>query len=357
MTAVHDSLAAEYRAALVAYVQAPDEAGRARAYELGHRAVEAQVGLLELVAIHRLAVDDFVGDAAGEPVGEDRVRGLAGDRGARARVVASIEFLTESLSTFEMAQRGYREAQERAALAHDIALTLQRSLLPADLPVPPGLELAVRYLPAGPHVEVGGDWYDVVPLGGLRVGLVVGDVMGHGIHQAAAMGQMRMGLRAYLLEDHPIDEVVHRTDVLLQSLGGMQTATMVLGVVDLGGPTLSLANAGHPPPVLVDPGGAVRLLTGGHGRLLGLSQAADRPVHGPEHIAPGSCVFMYTDGLLEQYERAGEDGFQLLRDTVEGFAGSPDELCDRVTDAMVDDEPGDDVCLLAVKVVAQASGG
>lgn len=340
MTTAHDDLAVEYRAALVAYVLAPDETGRSRAYELGHRAVEAKMGLLELVAIHRTAVDDFVTD---EPM--------------RSRVAGSIEFLTESLSTFEMAQRGYREAQERAALAHEIALTLQRSLLPVDLPVPAGLDHAVRYLPAGPHVEVGGDWYDVVCLGGRRVGLVVGDVMGHGIHQAAVMGQLRLGLRAYLLEDHPVDDVVHRTDALLQSLGGMQTATLVLAVVDLGGPTLCLANAGHPPPVLVDPMGVAQLITGGHGRLLGLTQAADQPVHGPVAVAPGSCVLMYTDGLLERCERAGEDGFELLRDTADGFVGSPDELCDRVTDAMVDREPGDDVCLLAVKVVAEPGAG
>lgn len=334
MTSVHDDLAAEYRTALVAYVQAPDEAGRSRAYELGHRAVEARIGLLELVAIHRTAVDDFVADAP-----------------TRERVVASIEFLTESLSTLEMAQRGYREAQERAAVAHDIALTLQRSLLPGDLPVPAGLELAVRYLPAGPNVEVGGDWYDVVSLDGPRVGLVVGDVMGHGIHQAAVMGQMRLGLRAYLIEEHPLDDVVHRTDALLQSLGGPHTATLVLGVIDLAGATLSLANAGHPPPVLVGPTGSARFLTGGHGRLLGLAEAADRPVHGPLAVAPGSCVLMYTDGLLERCERAGGDAFDLLQLTVEGFEGSPDELCDRVTDTMVDDEPGDDICLLAVKVL------
>jgi serine phosphatase RsbU (regulator of sigma subunit) len=340
VTAVDHDLATEYRAALVAYVGAPDETGRARAYELGHRAVVAEVGLLDLVAIHRLAVDDLMSEEA-----------------TVARVVASLEFLAESLSTFEMAQRGYREAQERAALAHDIALTLQRSLLPSDLPVPDGLEIAVRYLPAGPDVEVGGDWYDVVPLGGRRVGLVVGDVMGHGIHQAAVMGQMRLGLRAYLLEDHSIDEVVHRTDTLLRSLGGTRTATMVLGVVDLGEGTMALANAGHPPPVLVGPDGAARYVTGGHGRMLGLVEGAARPVHGPDAIAEGSCVLMYTDGLLERHERAGSDSPALLCQAIRGFAGSPEELCDHVTDVMVDGVPSDDVCLLAVKLVSHPQVG
>jgi serine phosphatase RsbU (regulator of sigma subunit) len=331
-----NDLATEYHDALVAYVKAPDEAGRAHAYELGNRAVREQIGLLELLAIHRSVVDGFPGDPD-----------------MRSLVVAGLDFLTESMSTFEMTQSGYREAQERAAIAHDIALTLQRSLLPTDLPETPGLEFAVRYLPAGPDVEVGGDWYDVMPLGGGKVGLVVGDVMGHGIHQAAAMGQVRLGLRAYLLEeDHTIDEVVQRTDVLLQSLGEMQTATLVLAVIDLAGPAVSLVNAGHPMPVLIEPDGSATFITGGHGSLLGLHHSAPRPVLGPRRVTPGSSLLLYTDGLIDRHEREGEDGFAHLLATLDGFSGSPDELCDRVTQTMVEDEPGDDVCLLAVKVAS-----
>jgi serine phosphatase RsbU (regulator of sigma subunit) len=328
-----DDLADEYREALVAYVKAPDESGRAHAYELGSRAVREQVGLLELVALHRATVAGFPGDPD--------MRGL---------VVAACDFLSESLSTFEMTQSGYREAQERAAIAHDIALTLQRSLLPVELPATPGLELAVRYLPAGPDVEVGGDWYDVVELDDRRVGLVVGDVMGHGVHQAAAMGQLRLGLRAYLLEHHPIGEVVQRTDLLLQSLGEMETATLVLAVLDLAGASLSLVNAGHPAPVLIDPSGAASFVTGGHGRLLGLPRSEPRPVLAPRAVEPGSSLLLYTDGLIDGHERAGADGLEHLREALDGFSGSPEELCDRVTTAMVEDEPGDDVCLLAVKL-------
>lgn len=339
MSAGPDELADAYRDALAAYVASPDEGGRAQAYALGHRAVELHVGLLDLVAIHRLAMADC----------------LAAAPATVARVGAAMDFLVESLSTFEMAQRGYREAQQRAAVAHDIALTLQRSLLPTDLPVPPGLDVAVRYVPAGRQVAAGGDWYDVVPLDGSQVGLVVGDVMGHGIHQAAVMGQLRLGLRAYLLEGHPIDQAVVRTDRLLRSLGGRQTATLVLGVVDTEAHTLALASAGHPPPLLVEPGGGdARFVTGGHGPLLGLADAADRPVHGPVAIAPGSRLLMYTDGVLEQHERAGRDASEDLRSAAGGEVGSADALCDRVTAAMIAGEPGDDVCLLAVELLGSA---
>jgi serine phosphatase RsbU (regulator of sigma subunit) len=334
MTGDADELASAYRAALVGYIEAPDESGRSQAYELGHSAVRAELGVLDLVAIHRAAVEEVVTDAAD-----------------RRRVQHALDFLAESLSTFEMAQRGYREVQERAAIAHDLAVTLQRSLLPEERPAPPGLELAVRYLPAGRLTEVGGDWYDVVELGEQRVGLVVGDVMGHGIHQAAVMGQLRLGLRAYLLSDDPLTEAVHRTDVLLQSLGRLETATLVVGVADLAAGTLMLANAGHPPPVLVDPTGTPSYLTGGHGRLLGLPEPTDRPVDPPQPIAPGSSVPMYTDGLIECAERAGEDPFEVLLDRVTGFEGTPDELCEQVTEAMVGDEPADDVCLLAARTV------
>jgi serine phosphatase RsbU (regulator of sigma subunit) len=343
-----DGIAAAYRDALAAYVRAPDESGLARAYRLGHRAVEAEIGLLELVGVHRAAVLDVMADAAGSEGGE----GPAGTEGGErpGEILAAVDFLAESLATFEMAQRGYHEAQERAALAHEIALMLQRSLLPVDLPVPPGLDLAVRYLPAGRHGDVGGDWYDVVALGESRVALTVGDVMGHGIRQAAVMGQMRLGMRAYLLEGHPVREVVRRTDKLLQSLGDLQTATLVLGEIDLSGPKLRLVNAGHPPPVIVDPGGHAALVRGRHGRLLGLGGDAAWPIIGPEQIRSGSFVLMYTDGLLERYERAGIDSFGRLVAAIEGFTGGPDELCDRVSFAMVGDEPGDDICLLAVRV-------
>jgi len=250
-------------------------------------------------------------------------------------------------------------AIERAQLFHQrgVVEVLQRSLVPEELPTVPGLALAARYFPAVRRGGIGGDWYDAFTVGRGGIALVVGDVMGHGIRQAAVMGQMRLGLRAYLLEEHPIDEVVRRTDALLQHLGNMHTATLVLGVVDLTTPALCLANAGHPPPVLVDPAGDAAYVTGGHGRLLGLAEPADRPVHGPAEIAPGTCVLMYTDGLLESHERAGNDGYALLHKTVHGFVGTPDELCDRVTDAMVDDAPSDDICLLAAKVVARPGEG
>lgn len=330
----HEALEADYLGALEGYLAGPDERGLAAAYELGHRAVEAGVGLLELVGIHHRAVERVAPDLA-----------------TRARLGDAAAFLAESLSTYEMAQRGYREARERALWLHQLALTLQRSLLP-EVRATDGLEVAVRYLPAGPEVEVGGDWYDVVHLGEGRVALVVGDVMGHGIQQAAVMGQVRMGLRAYLLEGHPVDEVVRRSDALLATMADAQTATLVLGVVTLGAATMTLANAGHPPALLVDPDGRARFVGGRNGRLLGLPGEGTWPVDGPVPLGDGTCVLLYTDGLLEGAERAGEDGLATLRAVAAGHTGPPAALCDRVTEALVaGSSRQDDVCLLAFRCV------
>lgn len=332
MSTEQRTLQGEYQAALLRYLDTPDEVGRAQAYDLGHRAVESEIGLLELANIHRSALDELL---QGHP-----------DRDA---VAAAMEFFTESLSTFDMAQRGFWEAQERAAQEHDIAVMLQQSLLPAELSPIPGIGVAVRYLPAGLGSEVGGDWYDIVELRGDRVGLVVGDVMGHGIRQAAIMGQLRLGLRAYLIEGHALDVVVRRSDALLQRMGDLNTATLVLAVLNLRNGTLTVVNAGHPPPLLVAPDGTADYIRGGHARLLGLPDPVERAVHGPVPVSSGTRLLFYTDGLFEPHERAGRDGYALLRDMVSGFEGSPDELCDRVS-GLVDDSPTDDVCLLAVEI-------
>jgi serine phosphatase RsbU (regulator of sigma subunit) len=147
--------------------------------------------------------------------------------------------------------------------------------------------------------------------------------------------------------------VVRRVDVLLQKLGELHTATLVLAVIDLDSATLELVNAGHPPPIVIDPTGATQLVTEGHSRLLGVAPPDDdRGVVGPVPLEPSTALLLYTDGLLEQPERQGQDGLALLRKSVEGFTGSADELCERVTDELVERPAGDDICLLATRIGA-----
>ncbi len=339
MTAGDSDLAEDYRAALAQYLRAADEAGRSRAYDLGHRAVEERVGLIEFIGIHR-----------------DAVNALVVPKPKPHNVCAAIDFFTESMSTFDMAQRGYWEAQERAVIERDIAVSLQRSLLPKELPLAPGLEVAVRYLPAGQHAMIGGDWYDVVQLAEGKLALVVGDVMGHGVPQAAVMGQLRLGFRAYLAEGHSLPDVVRHTDTLLLALDGSHTATLALVVVDLtavdgaAAATVEVLRAGHPPPLHVGADGRARFLEASHDRLLGLPDTVERVLGEPLPVAAGDMVLLYTDGLLDTRERAGERGTDALQAVAEGFDGGPDELCDAVIEALVGDKCSDDVCLLAARL-------
>lgn len=324
------ALEAAYRTALARYLDEPRESERMRAYALGRQAVAAGLGLIEFASIHARAADDALPQDA--------------------RQAAATDFLIEALSTFDMAQSGYREASAQAAEEHAIAVALQKSLLPAGLPPVDGAEIAVRYVPAASALEVGGDWYDVVPLPGCRVALVVGDVMGHGLRSAAVMGQIRLGIRAHLIEGVPLGEVLSRVDTVLRHVGESRTATAVIVLVDLAERTATYVRAGHPPPALVTPGGDVELLSGGHGRLLGLDGDLCIAASGPVALDPGTRLVLYTDGLLTRYERAGENPDPALRSALRTPVARPDDLLDVLMDTMLDGPPHDDVCLVGVRL-------
>jgi len=139
----------------------------------------------------------------------------------------------------------------KAEREHRIAETLQRGLPPDRLPEVPGLALAARYVPAGADIAVGGDWYDVVELPSGHLGLAIGDVAGHGPRAASTMGQLRMALRAYALEEPSPAEVVNRLDRLVSRLLASEIVTLVYLVLDLDSVMVRFANAGHPPPLVV----------------------------------------------------------------------------------------------------------
>ncbi len=179
---------------------------------------------------------------------------------------------------------------ETSAREHTIAETLQRSLLPGTGPGVPRLDLAVRYLPASDGVHVGGDWYDIFPLGAGRAGLVIGDVAGHSIASASIMGQVRSMLRAYAI-DHPHPgEVLQRTNTALARLLPEAMASAVYAVLDLTTGDLRYANAGHPPPLLTAGTGQAEYLDDAPGVMLGASAEISLAAgSGGSRPAPGSC--------------------------------------------------------------------
>jgi PAS domain S-box-containing protein len=249
----------------------------------------------------------------------------------------------------------------RAALALDnarlyeqqreVAVTLQRSLLPRRLPEVPGLRLASRYLPGADGTEVGGDFYDAVALPAGRVGLTVGDVMGRGVRAAAVMGQLRASLRGYALENHPPQGVLGRVDALVQALEDGELVTALYGVLQPATGTLTIASAGHPPPMVVRANGDVAAVELDPGPPLGVASrsfgAAD------VRIAPGDTLLLFTDGLVEDRSLPVYEGIEKLRAGLAADArarsGCPDVVCAAALEVMGrGPSHDDDIALLAV---------
>ncbi|MFD9433443.1 SpoIIE family protein phosphatase [Streptomyces sp. NPDC060002] len=258
----------------------------------------------------------------------------------------------------------------RYSYARATALALQRSLLPRGAPLQSAVEVAYRYLPAGDRVGVGGDWYDVIPLSGARVALVVGDVVGHGIHAAATMGRLRTAVRTLADIDLPPDELLtHLDDIVLRPSGeacddvdgegiadvdgetaGDMGATCLYAVYDPVSRRFTVARAGHVPPALVTPDGTAEILDLPPGPPLGLGGL---PFEAAEAELPeGSLLALYTDGLVESRDHDVDAGLARLRHALAQPAASLDAICDNVIETLLPARPDDDVALLLARTHA-----
>ncbi|MCD0482345.1 SpoIIE family protein phosphatase [Streptacidiphilus sp. ASG 303] len=227
------------------------------------------------------------------------------------------------------------------------ALTLQRSLLPQEVHPTLGLEIAHRYLPSSLVSEVGGDWFDVVPLSCGRVALVVGDVMGHGIRAAATMGQIRTVARTLATLDMPPEQLLTRLDETTSGMGEGQFATCVCAVYDPVERSCTVASAGHLPPVVSCPDGSSRPVDVPSGVPLGVGGAVFESVD--LTLPEGAVLVLYTDGLVE---RRGEDidqGIGLLCRTVAERRGTLEETCDAVVETLVRTGTEDDVAVIMAR--------
>ncbi|MFR9795327.1 SpoIIE family protein phosphatase [Streptomyces sp. MS06] len=236
-----------------------------------------------------------------------------------------------------------------------IADELQRTMLPETLPRPTGVRLASRYLPAAETARVGGDWYDAIPLPGSRVALVVGDVMGHSMTSAAIMGQLRTTAQTLAGLDLPPQEVLHHLDEQAQRLGTDRMATCMYAVYDPVSHRITIANAGHPPPVLLHLGGRAEVLRVPPGAPIGVGGVDFEAV---ELDAPaGATLLLYTDGLVESRLRDVWTGIEQLREKLAATAQltGPDHpppleaLCDEVLDMLGPGDRDDDIALLAAR--------
>ena len=196
----------------------------------------------------------------------------------------------------------------------DTALLLQRTLLPERLPEVEGAQLAFRYRPGSVGAQVGGDWFDVLPLPCRRVAFVVGDVMGSGLQAAGIMGQFRTAARTLARLDLNPALVLRELDELAQSMSESHIATCVYAVYDPVAGECVVASAGHPPPVLVTPGGGVDLVQITPGAPLGVG--GQRYEEREFAVEPGSALALYTDGLVEDHDRDIETGIDELIGTI-----------------------------------------
>ncbi|MEU3304843.1 SpoIIE family protein phosphatase [Streptomyces sp. NPDC006678] len=245
------------------------------------------------------------------------------------------------------------------AREHTAALALQRHLLPRRLRGGMAVEVASRYLPADVDHSVGGDWFDVIPLSGARVALVVGDVVGHGLHAAATMGRLRTAVHTLADMELPpgelmshLDDTVQRSgeedDDLPDQIPTVAGATCLYAVYDPATRRCTMASAGHPPPAIIDPEGRVTYPDLPTGAPLGVGLGD--PFECVElELAEGSVLALYTDGLIETRDHDIEEGMHRLGAALSQPGRSLDDLCDIATQTLPDHATCDDVTLLLVR--------
>ncbi|MFF4743125.1 serine/threonine-protein phosphatase [Streptomyces chengbuensis] len=315
-------------------------------------------------AAARAALPELLGDGKTLPAGQRAI--LAPLRGRRRVTGAAIFLRRPDRPAFEpddllvAAQLATHTALgiDKAVLYGReayIADELQRTMLPEGLPQPTGVRLASRYLPAAETARVGGDWYDAIPLPGSRVALVVGDVMGHSMTSAAIMGQLRTTAQTLAGLDLPPQEVLHHLDEQAQRLGTDRMATCLYAVYDPVSHRITIANAGHPPPILLHLGGRAEVLRVPPGAPIGVGGVDFEAV---ELDAPaGATLLLYTDGLVESRLRDVWTGIEQLRERLAATAQltGPDHsppleaLCDDVLDMLGPGDRDDDIALLAAR--------
>jgi serine phosphatase RsbU (regulator of sigma subunit) len=248
--------------------------------------------------------------------------------------------------TVEQAQRYDEE--------HQIIVALQRRMLD-DLPQTAGIEIAARYLPAGRSTLVGGDWYEGLRLGEDRIAFVVGDITGHGVTAAADMALVRGMITALLHSGVAIGEVFSEVSDVLSQRKALLLASAALVVVDAAAETLTFATAGHPPPLILDLDGQVRLLDTANGPLLGLDETFASAQVLTSDTAPfprGSRLVVFTDGLVERRDRSFDTGLAQMATHLATLPAHirPEELIDSLLDALLGDKtPADDIAVLVVE--------
>lgn len=263
--------------------------------------------------------------------------------------VAHRQFTDAEVATMQLLADRLAMAIQVEALEENRTATmaLQRSLLPSSLPVVPGLDFGARYVP-GAETGLGGDWYDLFVLPGDRLGVVMGDVSGHGLEAAVIMGRLRSALRAYALDCENPADVLAKLDRKANHFEHGAMATVAYGIVGPDRETMALSLAGHLPPVQAEPGGPGRLLDVPPDPPIGLTIGRPQRRTTAVDLTPGGVLAFYTDGLVERRDRPVDTGMNQLANVLR--AGDPERICAQVMATMIGNRPAqDDVALLAIR--------
>ncbi|MET3982957.1 SpoIIE family protein phosphatase [Streptomyces sp. PvR034] len=267
------------------------------------------------------------------------------------------DFTAEESNLLVALGSGIAQSLQRAILfeqEHDLAEGLQRAMLPRSIPPVPGARIAVRYRSARMGRDIGGDWYDVIPLGEGRVGVMIGDVEGHDTDAAAVMGQLRIVLRAYIVEGHTPGTAMARASTFLRELETERFATCTYAEIDLSSGMVQIVRAGHLDPVVRRGDGSCHRVSAAGGLPLGLpprdrsGTGSGYPVTTME-LHPGDALLLCTDGLIE---RPGADADTGMREFMEAVRDGPtdvEELADALCDLVGDSGTGDDMALLVLR--------
>jgi phosphoserine phosphatase RsbU/P len=234
----------------------------------------------------------------------------------------------------------------------NVALSLQRSLLDGALPSSPAFELQVFYAPAGQELEVGGDWYDAFWLGDAQsIGVVVGDVVGRGLIAAMTMGHLRSAIRALAAVELRPAELLEALDVYSQRYGVGAMTTVAYGELNAETGSLCVACAGHPPPLIHEPGAAPRFVWDGRSPPINVGPQPLHRTHADLTLDPGTTLLLYSDGLIEHRRRRADQGMEELLRLAAGRQEDPLAMVvESISEALFDPDAGDDRCLMGIRV-------
>ena len=255
-------------------------------------------------------------------------------------------FLTGLADRAALALENARLYEEARSVAH----TLQQSMLPGEPPLDPRFEVATKYRPAVETLEVGGDWYDTFTVAEGTIGIVVGDVVGRGIQAASAMGRLRSAIRALAGVLLGPARLIERLDTFAEQIETARWATLAYAEIELDTGRTRFACAGHPPPLLAQPGESPTLLWEGRSTPLGRFEGMPRRSEATLTLQPGARLLLYTDGLFERRDRSPDERLDRLVAEFDRHRDTPlPVLIEELTAAMLADEQGqDDVCLLCL---------